>query len=448
MRKALALLAIFLGVPVPVAGSGNADPAGVTSTEVSFTGGGGIVLHGTVLAPAQHTVPRRPGIVMLEGAGNRGRGYLRADAEAYARHGIVTLVYDKRTVGYSLLRRDYRLLADDALAALEVLRSRAEVDPDRTGLWALSEGAFVAPLAAARSTDVKFLITVGAVGTTPAVQTAWAYERYLSHAGVTGSMPRMLRATALPVAIRAGLFPEAGFDPWTAWHAVRQPVLAQWGQFDRDSVPHESIRVIGDALARGGNARYTVRIVPGVNHNLHVTAAAGFDRLPALPAGYGDFEAAWITGGGRQAPPQVAFEPQPPAAAAVPAPAWYHQPWLQLAVVATLLVAFAAGIRRRGGPRWLAVPGLATVAGTLAYVVFLLATAAKVTGPVVFGRTLPWLALQLLAVVTTAATVAVMLSWRRHHRELETAGRIRLAILTAAGILFTAWAASWGLLTA
>ena len=59
------------------------------------------------------------------GAGNRGRRELQPAAEAFARHGIVTLIYDKRRVGYSLLRRDFVLLAADAVAAVAVLSTRA-----------------------------------------------------------------------------------------------------------------------------------------------------------------------------------------------------------------------------------------------------------------------------------------------------------------------------------
>jgi len=84
--------------------------------------------------------------------------------------------------------------------------------------------------------------------------------------------------------------------------------------------------------------------------------------------------------------------------------------------------------------------------GTLIYLVFLLATAGKITGPVVLGRAAPWLALQLLAVSTIAATAAVMLSWRRRTLELRTTDRVRLALLCAGGVLFLPWAAYWGLL--
>jgi hypothetical protein len=443
------------------AAAAQAASAEVTTSEVTFVGSGNEVLHGTVLAPTSATpASLRPAIVMLEGAGNRSREYLLPEAEAYARHGVITLIYDKRTTGYSLLHRDYSVLADDALAGLRLLRARSDVDPNRLGLWALSEGAFVAPIAANRSKDVKFLITVGAVGTTPAQQTAWAYGQYLQHAGVSGSLQRTMQTTAVRATISAHLFPEATFDPARVWEQVRQPVLAQWGELDRDSVPGQSSKIIQGALDRGGNTRHTIRFVSATNHNLHVTANGGFDRLPQLPANYGDYEADWISDPA-QATPNVGVNPEPESAAPAIAPAWYDNRWLQLGTILTLIAAFAgypitaaiSRIRRKHSrghlPRsasWLVVMGLTTTVGTLIYLVFLLATAGKITGPVVLGCAAPWLALQLLAVSTIVATATVMLSWQRRSLELRTTDRIRLALLCAGGVLFLPWAAYWGLL--
>jgi len=459
IRTALTTLltAIGLAAGLPAAPALAASDK-VTATEVSFTGSGGVVLRGTVLAPTPGTA-RRPGIVMLEGAGNRGRAYLRPEAEAYTRHGVVTLVYDKRTVGYSMLHRDYSVLADDALAGLRLLRARADVDPTRLGLWALSEGAFVAPIAANRSTEVTFLITVGAVGTTPAAQTAWQYGQYLHHAGIRGSLPRTMQTTVARTTIDAHLFPEAGFDPVPVWQQVRQPVLARWGQLDRDALPRLSSQLIGSALDRGGNTHHSIRIVPGVNHNLHLTADAGFDRLPTIPADYADYETAWITDPTRVLTgPSIALAAEPAAPSLEPG-AWYDTTWTQLAILLLLLCAFAGyqlagaiqrirrGVRRRStrSARWLAVLAPVTIAGALAYLLFLLATAAKVTGPVVLGRPVPWLVLQLLALATVAATAAVAMTWR-HHRQFGAADRIRLGLLTTGGVLFIPWAIHWGLL--
>jgi uncharacterized protein len=458
------VLAALATLALPVAPA-HAVSDGLRTTEVSFVGNGGVVLPGTVLAPSAST-RRRPGLVMLQGAGNRGRQELRAEAEAFARRGVVTLIYDKRTVGYSLLHRDYSVLAEDALAGLRLLRARADVDPASVGLWAQSEGAYVAPLAANRSTDVRFLITVGAVGVTPVRQTAWQYGEYLRHAGVSGSLAHTMQVTSAQMTVAAGLFPESNHYPVPAWEQLRQPVLAQWGELDRIAVPQESTQIIRQALERGGNTHHTIRSVPGVRHNLNRTADGGFDRIHSLPPNYGDFEASWIDG--------LAHGQPAPAASAQPAPhqaqpsrplaplAWYESPWLQLAGLLLFGVAFAgypltAATRRlrgrRGAPpvrrpaRWLAATGLATTVGFLLYMLFMLATAANVIGPVLGGRPIPWLILQLLASATVVATVATAVAWRRHRRNLTGASHVRLGVLLAAGLVFLPWAAYWGLLS-
>ncbi|MET7420430.1 hypothetical protein [Dactylosporangium sp. NPDC005555] len=423
MRRIITALLIAAAVTAGLpAAPALAAPSGFTATEVTFTGNGGVTLHGTVLAPAPAPAAgpapmRLPGIVMLEGAGNRGRGYLRGEAEAYARHGVATLTYDKRTDGYSMLHRDFSVLADDALAGLRLLRDRPDVDPSRLGLWGLPEGAWVAPIAANRSADVAFLITVGAVGTNPVDQTAWAYGQYLRHAGVRGYLPRLMQTSVVRATIDFGLFAEAGFDPVPEWERVRQPVLAQWGELDRDAVPLRSSRLIGDALDRGGNARHTVRVVAGTNHNLHRTADDGFDRLPALPDDYADFETAWIADPSMTAP-AVALRP---SSLVDSAPGWGDTTWVRLGVLLLLV-----GTLVRCRVRWLLVLAPVTIAGTLVFMFFLLATAGKVVGPVLLGRPPAWLALQLLAVAVVAG-----FAWRR--RWLP-------------GALFLVWAIQWGLL--
>jgi dipeptidyl aminopeptidase/acylaminoacyl peptidase len=149
---AAVVAAVVLGI------AGFATPVGGTPAtrerEVSFTGAGGVRLHGSVLAPAGPAAGRRPGLVLVGGASNaahdpaRSRDDLLPEARSYPARGLDVLIYDKRTVGYSLPHRDYGVLATDALAALALLRGRDGVDPARVGLWGVSEGAWVASIAA------------------------------------------------------------------------------------------------------------------------------------------------------------------------------------------------------------------------------------------------------------------------------------------------------------
>ncbi|MFB7453521.1 alpha/beta hydrolase family protein [Streptomyces sp. NPDC056194] len=434
-----------------------------TSTEVSFTGGGHVRLHGTVIAPTAAAVAR-PALVMIPGAGPGGRSELRAAAEAYARRGIVTLIYDKRTSGYSTLHRDYSLLADDALAALHLLRDRSGIDKGRTGMWGLSEGAWAVSLAASRSEDVRFVITAGAVGVQPARQQAWAYGEYLTHAGVSGSLPYTMQAPFTRQLINAGLFPEADYDPVPAWQRVHQPVLAEWGTLDREAAPAESSRIIRRALDRGGNDHYTFRFVPGVRHNLNETHDEGFDRISRLPSNYADFESSWIKQLSR-ALPAKSVQPAPRQqrqTRAVPSSAWYDASWVQAAASCILVIGFvgyplSALVRRIGkgrsratpppqSARWLSGVGMAAVLGTPVYLLFLALTATGIIGPVLLGRPLPWLALQLLAVAVVVTTAWTGLSWWRTRAALSRAEGVRLGLLVAAGTVFVPWAVYWGLL--
>src|SRR5262249_51008886 len=140
---------------------------------------------------------------------------------------------------------------------------------------------------------------------------------------------------------------------------------------------------------------------------------------------------------------------------------WYESPWLLLGAFVLLPVAFLSyplvgavrRIRGRRGAsparmpaRWLTATGLATVVGFLGYFGFLVVTAANLLGPVVLGRPIPWLVLQLLAVATVAATVATAVAWWRHRSEAFVGSRARFVVLLAAGVLFVPWAVYWGLL--
>lgn len=108
----------------------------------------------------------------------------------------------------------------------------------------------------------------------------------------------------------------------------------------------------------------------------------------------------------------------------------------------TLLVLFGAFLsyplwRRKGRQglptaRWLAGLGPVTIAGNLLYILFLLMTAAKVTGPVLLGQPLVWLVLRLLIIVTVLTTGLLgFRMWRRHHPV-----GVRLGLLVAGGVLF------------
>jgi len=346
-----------------------------------------------------------------------------------------------------------------------LLAIRGDVDSSRLGLWAQSEGAYVAPLACLRSSVVKFVITVGAVGVTPAVQTAWGYDQFLRHAGVRGGLTHTLEITALRTMISAGLFPEANFDPAPTWQQIQQPVLAEWGEFDRVALPRESSTVIEEALRRGGNTRYTTRFISGVRHNLNLTADGGFDRITELPADYGAYERQWIDDLARTEPSRLGTAPTTEAPPPVLAPLSGAAALVHLGLILMLTIGFAfyplavlmGRIRRRfgasglgasglgGTQRLIVAAGLFTTLGLPIYLLFLMITAANVIGPVVLGRPLPWLLLQGTAATVGVCTAVIAARWWRSRRSGGRTDDHRL-ILVAVGAALLGWAGYWGLL--
>jgi uncharacterized protein len=232
-------------------------------------------------------VPRDPGphpaVVFVHGAGRGSRSALADQAEYLARAGIVALVYDKRTVGYSFVNRDFDLLAEDALAALRLVRARPEVDPGRVGLWGVSEGGWVVPIAAARSPDVAFAVLVSAANVSPQSQAVWTFDDHLRRIEAPeGLRQMMIRALSM------GEFNYSRYDPLPVLRNVRQPVLALYGTEDRAIPVLQSSRVLEQAFQDGGNGAYTVRFFDGADHDLRV--GDGF------AAGYRETMANWVLG--------------------------------------------------------------------------------------------------------------------------------------------------------
>jgi dienelactone hydrolase len=458
VRRALSrLLALFaaaclmLLAPMP---SAQAEP--VTEQDITFSSGG-LTLRGTVIAPAAASGARLPGMVMVHGSGRVTREGYREEAESFARSGIVTLIYDKRPKR-SETDVDFSLLADDALAGLRALRSRADVDPAEVGLWGVSEGGWVAPLAASRSTDVAFVVVVGAPGISPERQQSWNLTNRLAAAGVSGSLRDTVSRTTLGLLVGAGMFPEAGYDPAPVLARVTQPVLGLWGDLDRVIPGAESMRIFQEALDRGGNNHYTLRAVPGADHTMRLSPD-GFGKSDQISPDYLEQVGSWVTGLAGGPPAASTGPPSQQDRDSVPVEA--GSPWVELATVAVLLLAFAgygvsALVRRLRGhrtappvrrpARWLATTGLLSVLGLFGYLAYLASTGAKSLGAVVLGRPVPWLVLQFLALgVVAAALTTVVVSWRTR-AELAAVHRVRLGLLVVGGVVFVPWALHWGLL--
>ncbi len=277
---------------------------------------GDMALAGTLSTPLSDGP--HPAIVMIQGSGAADRdnfGYFPPIREHFVRHGMAVLCFDKPGTGDSSgdwRRQSFQDRADEALAAVGFLRSRDDIDPARIGLWGISQGGWIAPLAAALSRDVAFIIPVSGPGVSPAEQNMYdiehnmradglpeeyiaqgvAYVKALmdaarrkdSYERVDEDVLRAARSTpwypyfAMPDAELWGFFLRGNpdYDPATVLEGVRSPVLAIFGECDRQLPAGKSAAIFEQALRKGGNPAVTIRVFAHADHGIKIADLEGF----------------------------------------------------------------------------------------------------------------------------------------------------------------------------
>jgi uncharacterized protein len=307
------------------AGRMSTEKHALRTEEVRFSNGN-TTLAGTLVmppGPGPH-----PAVVLLHGAAGGERngllGYLAFHAAWFAYNGIAALTYDRRGSGGSTEgSSDLRLfdLADDGVAASRYLAARGEIDAERIGFWGLSQGGWLAPLAAVRAGTAAFVLTVSGPGTSPAEQEVYRVEHVLRADGfpeeevkaATSLMRRKfevaftgegwdeLEAAVQDARSRAWLpfvfAPESpedlatyrtfpmDYDPVPTWRQLRCPVLAIFGERDMDIPVEASVAKIDSAQRAAGNTDYTIEVVAAADHLIMPSVTGGFTHLP-LAQGY------------------------------------------------------------------------------------------------------------------------------------------------------------------
>jgi pimeloyl-ACP methyl ester carboxylesterase len=202
----------------------------------------------------------------------------------FAGKGVAALLYDKRGCGGSTgdwTRAGLSDLAEDALACVQLLRSRPDINPTQVGLWGLSQGASIIPIAAGRSPEVAFVIAVGGCLDFEKQMRYFRANlfRRLGHprAVLDIANKTFLIQVDLINRIRSGSVPaptswqdacrfEFDLDQAAVWRQVRQPVLAIYGERDRQVPAAESSASLAAAVAQSGNWDFTLIIYPGASH--------------------------------------------------------------------------------------------------------------------------------------------------------------------------------------
>jgi dipeptidyl aminopeptidase/acylaminoacyl peptidase len=161
----------------------------VVSQEVQFSNGQAH-LAGTVYLP--ETGDHLPGVVVLHHAGlaTRDAALYRHLREGLPALGFAVLVFDRRGSGQSsgdFASADFETLADDAIAGQHALAKIPRIDQTRIGFWGLSQGGWLAVLAAGRSTNSAFAVSASAPLVTADEQMQFATSNLLLVRGYSES---------------------------------------------------------------------------------------------------------------------------------------------------------------------------------------------------------------------------------------------------------------------
>lgn len=291
-----------------VAATAHASDA-VRALDVEYTNGD-VELAALLLLPASDEPVAAAVIIQGSGTSDRSNRWSRDMAELFVANGVAALLTDKRGSGAS--GGDWRTvgfdtLAADALAGVDFLKTREEIDPRRIGLVGLSQGGQVAPVAAAGRDDVAFVVSISskAVGfaegsflemantarqsglDADAVSEVLAVNLALVRYLATGDWQQYVdaRERALSTAARdiAAGYPAdrdapiwqffrkaVYFDPLPHWLQVAQPAMIVYGELDeRDNAPvAESVRRLRHVFDSVGKDNDDVLVVPGVGHGI------------------------------------------------------------------------------------------------------------------------------------------------------------------------------------
>jgi pimeloyl-ACP methyl ester carboxylesterase len=272
-----------------------------------------VTLAGTLTFPSGDR--RYPAVVLITGSGPqnrdeeiRGHKPFLVLADYLTRSGIAVLRYDDRGVGESTgsfqgsTSYDF---AEDAVAAVEYLKTRPEINHEQIGLIGHSEGGLIAPMIASENSEISFIVLMAGPGLRgdkvlleqkslieaqmgiPQVAIDRNYEIFTGAYNMIighqeGDLKEKLTnyfrekyGKGLPQDQLNNIVAQlanpwmVGFikaDPARYLPGVSCPVLAINGAKDLQVPSKENLKAIEKQVKSGGNTAVTTKEFPGLNH--------------------------------------------------------------------------------------------------------------------------------------------------------------------------------------
>jgi alpha/beta superfamily hydrolase len=279
----------------------------------------GVKLAGTLTYPTAEGL--YPAVLLVSGSGPIDRNDMAFGhqpffvlADYLTRQGIAVLRYDKRGVWKSTGDFSHATTEDfsnDALAGINYLKNRVEINSKTIGIIGHSEGAMIAAMLAAQSSDIAFIVIMAGPGIelnkakseqkclyaraeglsdeNIPILNSW-YENFYyiaktekdnviaekkireQYKKLTEEEKQVINWSEekLTDEINLVLSPWwrylLNYEPKSFLTKVKCSVLAINGEKDLQVAPKENLQGIEEALKEGGNENYTIMELKGLNH--------------------------------------------------------------------------------------------------------------------------------------------------------------------------------------
>ncbi len=311
-----------------------------------------IVLAGTLTLPKENG--NFPAVILISGSGpqNRDEELLGHKpflvlADHLTKNGIAVLRFDDRGTAEST--GDFKTatsldFARDVEFAIKYLQTRKEINKNQIGLIGHSEGGIIAPMVAAESKDIKFIVLLAGTGiggdkllllqqeligkaseisdadlqkakeinegafdivlksdNTESLETELTY--YIKQA--LKDYPESEKPTGMSEDEYVGLQVKQLTSPWMIYfikykpaptlEKVNCPVLAINGEKDLQVPAKVNLEAIGNALEKGGNKNVTTKELPGLNHLFQECETGSPDEYSTIEQTFSPIALAEIT---------------------------------------------------------------------------------------------------------------------------------------------------------
>jgi pimeloyl-ACP methyl ester carboxylesterase len=251
-----------------------------------------------------------PAIIMVHGDGPVTRdGYpttFLPAIEVFLRSGYAVFSWDKPGSGESKgkFNKLTQERGDILVDGIDVLVEHPAIDPTQIGLWGISQAGWVMPLALEQTDKVAFMIVVSGGGENGVHQYAYQVGQKVSCAGGSAEQAALVdqawvqafsttdyqahreaiefllsnevvrESTGIGLPEEKNWIPliednpSAFYDPMEILAHTTIPVLAFFGELDKNVDPIQGAEAYEAALQKAGNSDYMVVLIPGVAHSL------------------------------------------------------------------------------------------------------------------------------------------------------------------------------------